>query len=274
MSLSDQRIDALLPAGGRVSGEFAQKSGAEIKALIRFDGVSILKRTIEAIKGADEIGRIVVVGPPETHVEALECGATAVLNESDSGSANILLGLEWLHAQNDPADRVLVVATDMPFLTSGAVSSFLTSCPADKDICIPVVERTAFERVYPDLIRTDSHLADGWFRLGGLFLMDPSTVLRNRGYLEQVFAARKSNVKMAKLAGIRFILRYVTRRLSTEDIVMRAGEILHCTGAVVKDVTPEIGFDIDLQEEYVYASKRFIEHKRLKIEDGSMEAPQ
>jgi molybdopterin-guanine dinucleotide biosynthesis protein A len=250
-------IDALLPAGGRVSGEFAQRAGAEIKALIRFNGASILERTIFALKGVEGIGRIVVVGPEAVRTHGLEAGATAALNESDSGSANVLLGLEWLQAQKDRIGRVLVVTTDMPFLTSEGISAFLRVCPHDKDICVPVVERIPFERVYPGLVRTDTRLADGWFRLGGLYLLDPATLLRNRVYLDEVHAARKSNLKMARMAGMSTILRYITRQLTTHDIVSKACEILHCTGAVVTDTSPEIGFDIDLLEEYVYALNRF-----------------
>jgi molybdopterin-guanine dinucleotide biosynthesis protein A len=261
MSLEEQcevrRVDALLPAGGRVSGEFLQRAGAEIKALIRFDGVSILERTIAALKGVEAIGRIVVIGPPEMHAEAIAGGASDVLNEADSGSANVLLGLEWLQSQPNCANRVLSVTTDMPFITPSSVSEFLNACPKDKDICVSVVERTPFERVYPGLIRTDTRLADGWFRLGGLYLLDPATILRNRTYVDEVHAARKSNLKMARMAGISTILRYLTRQLTTENIVLKACEILHCTGAVVKDAAPELGFDVDLLEEYVYALNRF-----------------
>ncbi len=255
--VQQQKVDALLPAGGRVAGEFEQRAGEAIKALITFNGTSILESTIRALAAVESIGKIVVVGPPPTHFIAIESGATVTLDEVETGSANILRGMEWLQSHPDSANRVLVVTTDMPFLTTAAVSEFLNACPKHKDICVPVVERTAFERVYPGLIRTDSHLADGWFRLGGLFLLDPATLLRNRAHLEQVFAARKSNIKMARMVGLSTILCYLTRRLTSDDIVRRAGKILHCTGAVVKNAAPEIGFDIDLVDEYVYALSRF-----------------
>jgi molybdopterin-guanine dinucleotide biosynthesis protein A len=259
MSDPTQRIDAVLPAGGRVSGEFAQAAGAEVKALIEFGGISVLERTIKALCGIGGIGRIVVVGPESTHAPSHTAGANAALLERDSGSANILYGIEWLQTQPNAGERVVVVTTDMPFLTSQSIERFLAACPHDRDICVPVVERTPFEAVYPNLIRTDTRLADGWFRLGGLFLLRPAAILNNRQHFESAFAARKSNLAMAKMIGIRTALRYLTRRLSSEDIAACAGEILRCKGSVIKDMPPEIGFDIDLLEEYAYAARRFSE---------------
>jgi len=258
MSLKEPCVDALLPAGGRITGEFRQRAGVELKALIKFQDVSILERTIKALRGVDRVGKIVVVGPRAAHAEAINCvAAVDALDEADTGSANVLLGLEWLQSQQNRADHVLVAATDMPFITPASVDGFLNQCPIDKDICVPVVERIPFERIYPGLVRTDTHLADGYFRVGGLYLLDPATLLRNRAHLEEQFAARKSNLKMARMAGFSTIVRYITRRLSTEDIVRRACEILKCTGAVVKDASPELAFDIDLLDEYEYALNRF-----------------
>ncbi len=259
LELTPAGIDAVLPAGGRVNAEFASAAGNDIKALIQIGGSSILERTIRALRASKCIGRIVVVGPDQVKAISTNAGGDSVLAEHATGSANIMAGIEWLAAQENPAARVIVVTTDMPFITPTSVEQYLRLCPSNCDICVPVVEREPFEKIYPELIRTDSRLADGWFRLGGMFLLNPQTMIRGRSHFEQVFAARKSNLKLAKLIGLPTALRYVTRRLSSEHIVQRASQILNCTGAVVKgaEVPTEIGFDIDLLEEYQYARNRF-----------------
>ena len=99
---------------------------------------------------------------------------------------------------------------------------------------------------YPDLIRTDTPLHDGYFRLGGVFRVEAATLRRVRPHLEQMFAARKNNFQMAQLIGIPFIVRYLFRRLTVDQIVARASEILQCRGAAVRHVPPELAFDIDL----------------------------
>lgn len=253
----DRTVDAVLPAGGRIEGTFAQETGVEIKALLRFEDETILSRTIRTLRATRQVARVVVVGPEAALQEARNAGADGALAEGATGPDNIFRGLEWLQQQPTPTSSVLIVTTDMPFLTPTAVTRFLDACPPGMDICVPVVERKPFEARFPGLVRTDTRLRDGWFRLGGLFLLDPTTLLRIRPHIESMFGARKSNLQMAKLIGFATVLRYLTRRLTVEGIVARACEILGCRGVAMKDVAAEIGFDIDLPEEYTYAKACF-----------------
>jgi len=254
-------VDVLLPAGGRVKGDFASLAGNEVKALIDFDGKSILERTLQAVRSIDAPGlrihRVAVVGPTSTHTLARASGADYVLPETQTGSENILLGIDFLQSRSTTTDRILIMTTDMPFVTADSIQGFIARCPSDAQVCVPVVERECFEKIYPGLIRTDTHLSDGWFRLGGMFLVDANALLTNRVHLERVFEARKSNLKLAALIGLPMVLKYIARRLSSDDILQRAAQILQVSGAVIKGAPPEIGFDIDLQEEFEYAQKRF-----------------
>ena len=61
---SREHFDVILPAGGRITGDFAKMAGTEVKALISLDGQTILKRTIEALQATKRVGRLVVIGPP------------------------------------------------------------------------------------------------------------------------------------------------------------------------------------------------------------------
>lgn len=251
----------VLPAGGRIEGEFAQQAGTEIKALIPFHQETILRRTLRALRDSGCVGRIVVIGPQEVLAEAEACGADLTLPEGATGPENIFRGLDSLEGGNA---SLLIATGDMPFLTPEAVRDFLTLCPTEAEICIPIVERSEFERRYPDLIRTDTPLRDGFFRLGGLFRVDTATLRRARPHFEQLFAARKNNLQMARLIGFPFIVRYLFRRLTVEQIVARAGEILKCRGAAVRHVPPELGFDIDLPEEFAYAQQYHLSHPETR----------
>ncbi len=249
-------VDAVLPAGGRIHGEYARVAGCTVKAMIPFGGETILSRTIKALKALPQPGRVVVIGPEETLEEARACGADASLLEGNSGPENIFKGIDWLQSGEDPARKALIVTTDMPFVNASSLYELLNLCPPDADICVPLVRREPFEVVYPDLVRTDSRLADGYFRLGGAFLVDVDAMRAGRAHFESVFAARKSNLKMARLIGLQTALKYAAGKLSTTDIVNKASSILHCRGAAVHDVDPVLGFDIDLLEEYQYAIKQ------------------
>ena len=253
--------DVVLPAGGRISGKFAQAAGTEIKALIRFDEETILRRTIQALRDSECIGRIAVIGPEEVlSEEARQRRGPDVAGRQNRAGQH----LSWPRRPDERHPHLLIVTGDMPFLIPDSVRDFLALCPTEPEICIPIVERTEFERRYPNLIRTDTPLHDGYFRLGGIFRVEVATLRRVRPHLEQMFAARKNNLQMAQPIGIPFIVRYLFRRLTVDQIVAHAGRILQCRGAVRPPRPPEIAFDIDIPEELAYAC-HFAEASRAPL---------
>ena len=248
-----KRIDAVLPAGGRIGGAFADVTGVGIKALMEIDGQTILRRTIDVLRATGRIGRIVVVGPEQALSEARECGADAAVEEGATGPENNFRGLEWLQQNRDGcSSRVVIATTDLPFLTPGAIIRFLNSCPPDADLVVPIMTSAAFEARFPDSINQYVRLRDGEFTIGCVFLVNPSTLLSNKAHIEQVFEARKSQWQMAKLVGLPVALRFLSRQLTIEHIIDRVSTILRCRGAAITDAPPELAFDIDHLSEYEY----------------------
>ena len=244
-----------MPAGGRVSGALAEESGVTIKALIPLRGETLLQREIRALRDTGRIGRIAVIGPPEVE-DAAANGADIVLPEGNDGPENIFRGLEWLQAQENAAHRVLVVTTDLPFLTAEALTQFIEMCPPELDICVPVVERGEYEAVYPDSPGVWMRLQDGEWAIGCAFLLNAPALQKSRPHLEQAFAARKSPVGMARLLGPAFILRFLFKRLTVAHILERCQRVLGCTGAPIRGCAPELAYDIDEVPEYRYALQR------------------
>src|SRR5437870_2040178 len=104
------RVDAILPAGGRIEGTFADEAGADIKALIRLDSETFLERTIRILRDSRRIGRIVVIGPDEVANHSSARDADMALPEAESGPENVYRGLEWLRAcSGSHADRALIL---------------------------------------------------------------------------------------------------------------------------------------------------------------------
>jgi len=250
------RIDAILPAGGRIGSEFAAQAGAHVKALIPLDGKTVLERTIEALRATGCVERIVVIGPEEIAEHPASKEADAVLPEGgNSGPANIIRGLQWLHeADGQHAERVMVVTTDLPFLTPQGIVAFLDSCDPNADICAPLVSKETFESRYPGSGNEYVSLADGRWTMGCVFLVDPEAILRNRLLIERVFSVRKSQLGMARLLGLGFILRFATGRLAITHIEERCGALLGCSSRAIRDSAPELAYDIDTPEEWRYAA--------------------
>ena len=237
-----------------MSGDFARRMGTDVKALLQVGGVTLLERALETLRASGRAGRIVVIGPPEVsrHAERL---ADAALPETDSGAGNILRGLEWLRVANEGGlpERVLVLTTDLPFITAGALTGFLDACPPEKDICVPILEREEFEVRFQRSAKRYVRLRDGDWMIGCAFLINPAAIMRNQAMVTRVFAARRSHVGMARLLGPLFILRFLTRRLTVKQIENKCLELLGCTGCAIRGCAPELGFDIDYPGDYEYA---------------------
>src|SRR5689334_154238 len=105
MVSSTERIDIVLPAGGRLTDAFAREVDTEIKALITLNGRTILHHTLEVLRATERAGRIVVVGPEAALDEARRHGADETLAEGTTGPENIFRGLHCLlrRQENRPA---------------------------------------------------------------------------------------------------------------------------------------------------------------------------
>lgn len=249
------QVDVILPAGGRISNAFAAAAGEEIKALIPFNGQPILERTLNALRAGGRMQRAVVIGPPELAGHPAAQMADVVLPEAASGIANIMRGLEWLQQSDNGhhAERVLVVTTDLPFLTPAAINGFMDACPPDAVISVPIMTKEEVETRFPTLGGEYIKLRDGQWTMGCVFLVNPVAVLRNREHLERVYNARKSAAAMIRLLGPQFIIRFLCRQATVGDVQRRCEQILGYPGAAVLHCAPELAYDIDLPAEYEYA---------------------
>jgi hypothetical protein len=86
--------------------------------------------------------------------------------------------------------------------------------------------------------------------------MNPAAIMRNQVMIERVFAARRSQLGMARLLGPLFILRFLARRLTVRQVEAKCLQLLDCTGGAIRGCAPELGFDIDYPQDYEYAVTR------------------
>lgn len=247
------QIDVVLPAGGRISGEFADRAAVSVKALIEINGVTILQHTIETLRTCGRIGKIVVVGPDEVNATLADGLADKILPETSSGPENILKGLDWIERDGGAGRRSLILTTDLPFLTTGAIESFLDACPDQLDICAPVNTKQEFLERFPGSNNEYVRLGDGEWTMGCAFLVNPGSIIANHSRIDQVFQARKSQIGMAKLLGMAFVFRYLTGGLTIAQIEKRCQDILGCSAAAIRGASVELAFDLDKIEEYHYA---------------------
>jgi GTP:adenosylcobinamide-phosphate guanylyltransferase len=248
-------LDAILPAGGRLDAELAAKVGTDVKALIQIDGKPLLEHVFDAIQSSGMVRRTVLIGGPEVR-ERYGTRATLVLDEADTGPANMYNGLEALMGQPEPPTRILLATTDLAYVRGEHVKKLIEMSPTDRQIVVPAVRRSDFEAAYPGTSSTFVKLKDGEFTLGGMFLIDAAAMRKMRPHAEQVFNQRKSKMGMAKLLGFGFAIKFATNRLSLMDVEKKIVSLLGCTAAPVAGAPAEFAYDIDDWEDYSYAVAR------------------
>lgn len=259
-SLSQQQtslIDIVLPAGGRISGSFAEAAGTEFKALTMWQGSTLLSKTILSLRRSGVANRIVVVGPDEVMAEAADLGAECI-KEGNSGPDNLFLGLQKiLEEQTAASGKVLICASDLPMLSSDSILWFVRNSPADADITVPVITASSYESAYPKSGSVYVPLKDGAATMGCLFLIQPAAIMNQRQKIDEAFSSRKSQWNTFRMLGPMFLLKYITRQLTISDIEQRCEAILGWRGRAVRNAPPDLACDIDSCEDYLYTQKIF-----------------
>lgn len=250
------QLDVVLPAGGLISGEFAERAGTSVKAFIKFNGESILSRTVYCLKQAGVQGRYVIVGPEEVASDESAGKVDAVVVQTATGPENILAGLEKLREMGS-GGRIVIANTDLPLLSPESVKHFVEACPDNIDICAPALTKQMFEAKYPGLRAAFVPLSDGDWTMGCLFLVNANAIAANRAHIARVFEARKSQMQMAGMLGWRFVLKFLTHRLALKDIERRCCRILGCSAAAIITDDADLAFDLDELKDYEYALRQF-----------------
>lgn len=245
--------DVILPAGGSLPDEFAQAVGTKSKALVKLDGQSVLKHTLTALRDSGLAKRIAVIGTQEVQASEDSKIADLVLPETESGPMNIMRGLENLASHADATKKVLVITCDLPFVTADVIKKYVGLCPGDKDICVPLISEKEYEDRFPGTHATYVKLKDNTWTTGCLYLMDSFALRNAQPHIEKVFENRKSVTGLAKLLGPAFVLKWVMKKLTVDDVEGKIVQILGCSGAAVRNSPPELAFDIDYLHDYEYA---------------------
>ncbi len=247
--------DVVIPAGGTIPTEYAEKIGTPFRALAPTGPgrVPTMQRVVDALRGSGRVRRIVAVAPPA--VQDAISGVDEWLPSGDSGPRNILLGLAALPDWEAPA---LVCTSDLPLLTAEAVEAFVERARPDADVSLGLVGRVAYERAFPDApLSLFVPFRDiGPVTMSCLFQVRPALLRRNEALLNRAFAGRKSQWEMASLLGPALLCRFALRRLTLAAVQARAEALLRCRADVIRDCPPELALDIDTTDDYAYADAR------------------
>ncbi len=245
-------VDAIVLAGSPNTGPLKDCSPARYEALIPIGDKTMVEYVVEALKASKRINRILVVGPLDELAEIMP-GYVTVVPAGKSLLENLMEGLKYLSG----ADMVLMATCDIPMITPQAIENFLDLCAGKQaDIYYPVISQKDVERIYPNTRRTYVSLKEGQFTGGNLFLFKPEVVEGCMKKGQQLVSARKSPLKMCKLLGTMFLIRFLLRQVSLREAESRVSTVLGVNGVVVVSSYPEVGVDVDKPSDLQLATEK------------------
>ncbi|MGA8576563.1 MAG: NTP transferase domain-containing protein [Candidatus Cybelea sp.] len=239
-------MKAVITAGGRIDGAFAQAAGTDVKALAPVRGTTMLSSMIGALRAAG-VSEIAVVGGEEVRA-ACSSAIDRFVDESPSGSENLLRALRaW------PQDERLLYATsDLPYVTAAAIGDFITRV-GQGTLAVALSEYGEFVARFPNAPPVGIRLAGERVVNGGLFSIPQGATEKLAAMATRFFEARKRPWRMASLVGPAVLIRFLSGRLRVSDLETMALHVLQVPAQALRGCAPELAFDVDTIVEYRYA---------------------
>ncbi len=235
-------ITAVVLAGGPPDEVARLEDGAPNKAFVRIDGVTLVERTLRALRSAKTVERIIVVAPPAAQGHAALALADERRNDGDKIRTSLRNGLAGLA----PDEIVLVSTSDLPVLTAQSVDDFVARArELDADLGYGCLERRVHEAAFPEVPHTWARLRDGTFCGGGLVAIKPRAMPALERFIERLGAARKNVFRLASLFGWDVLTRFIVRRLSVADAEQRASHLLGARVRAIISPYAETAVNVD-----------------------------
>jgi GTP:adenosylcobinamide-phosphate guanylyltransferase len=244
-------MNAVVLAGGRPDAVAALVPGAANKAFVPVAGVTLVERTLRALRSCPRIERIIVVAPPMMHGTP----ALALADEARADGSRMIESLRSGLAGCAPETAVLIAASDLPLLSPIAIDEVLDALAArELDIAYSCLERRYHDARYPNVPHTWARLREGQFCGGGLSAMKPRALDRLAGVLDALGAARKAPLRLAAIFGLDIVARFALGRLSIADAEKRASRIVGAPVGAIQCTHPEIAVNVDRARDVALAA--------------------
>jgi GTP:adenosylcobinamide-phosphate guanylyltransferase len=240
---------AVALAGGSLEADF-RAGGYDVpnKAYLPIGGELMLVRVLRALRGSAWVKQVrcVTQGSAIAHAPKAAALCDDVIEPGVDLIASVLAGFCGLADD----ERVLVVATDTPLVTSQAIDRFAEAAARTPcDVGYGFVERGLHDRSYACVRHTWVRLRDGTFCGAGVSVVRAGAATKIESVLRKFTAARKSPAKLAALFSPLLVFKVLTGRVGIAELERRANEItgLACRGIPCPD--PELAVNVDRLED-------------------------
>lgn len=233
---------AVVLAGGPHDALARTHPGAINKAFVPILGVTLVERTLIALRDAPSVDRIIAVAPHAAHAVAALKLADETRNDGIAIRDSLRNGLAGLA----PDEMVLVSASDLPILNPDAIEDFISRARStDADVGYGCVEQRVHARAFPQVPHTWAHLRDGTYCGGGMIALKPRALPHLEVFIERLGAARKNPLRLAGLFGWDVLLRYALRQLTIADAETRASQLLGAPARAILSPFAQTAVNVD-----------------------------
>ncbi|MGM9568469.1 MAG: nucleotidyltransferase family protein [Phascolarctobacterium sp.] len=240
-----QQYDAIILAGGR-SPWLKEACGTEFRCLAPLKGRRMVDYILDAMLACGCVRRIVIAAKTEAlqqlegtlPAEVMLCEAKGDM-PTTAYAATMALG-------EDSTQRHLYVCDDIPLVTPEGIRDFVKQCEAypERQVFYPIIPKEACLALFPEAERTYGKLPEGAFTGGNIMLLDKRVTINKQELGREIYALRKSPLRLANWLGWSFILKAVFRRLTLQVAEERVSEILAPSKAIITQHAG-IGMDVD-----------------------------
>jgi 2-phospho-L-lactate guanylyltransferase (CobY/MobA/RfbA family) len=239
-------VDAVVLAGSPPEQFEGNPQASSSRAMMVLGGKTMLQWTVDALVGSAAVSRIVAVGPVSAD------GLDGVVEAGGSIVENMKRGIDAL---GESAQRVLLVSSDIPLITSAGVDDFVERAAVlDVDFAYPIVRREVCDASYPQMKRTYLKTADGTFTGGNMTMVSRSFVRDNWDAVRAAYDARKQVSRLARIIGVGTLARVIIGQVfpfavSIASLEAAASRALGAKVAAVISDFPEIAEDVDKESD-------------------------
>ncbi len=240
-------MNALILAGKQNGSKLEINNELNNKALLLINEIPLVEYVVNALIEAKEIQNIVVVGPEYDLAPFIEKKVNKILEATESIIKNIEIGLDYFKDDY----KILVLTSDIPLITGEIIDRFIKKCEQyDAFFYYPIITKEIILQKYPQTIRSYATLKEGIFCGGNMAIFARPLFEKNRDLLNELYEKRKDLKKYVGLLGLKFMVKYLLKSLSIEEIEERAAEIIGypAKGIIIED--PEVMIDLDKLSDY------------------------
>lgn len=240
-------MDCIISAGGVPQEEdlLYEYTRGKSKALLQIAGKPMVQWVLDALTGASQVDRIILIGlKPDDGISSEKL--VDFLPDQGSLLKNVLAGTSRILEMDPAAKRVMMCSSDIPLITPSMVDNFVAQCSDESiDMFYGAIPRPVMEGRFPESRRSYVHFSDGDVAGADLFIADPRLARDKKDIWNDLIGHRKSALRQARRIGLGLLIRLLLKRLSISEAERRIGKSLGLTGKAIIVQHAELGMDVD-----------------------------